>query len=255
MTGPRRVPELFVEQLARGELSPERAKAVHAALEAEPGGLERLAELARSDAEIVRALPPARVAREVERRAGPVARPAPSWRVALPALAVAATAILLIGPLTPAPRDPGATSGDHVRLKGARPALLVYRKTAEGAERLGEQAMVSAGDVLQVAYSAAGLPFGVILSVDGRGEVTLHHPASAEASTELVPGGEVRLPHGYALDDAPTHETFVLIASDHPLDVAALLEVAGRSGADGPFVDTTGAAAAVTRFVANKAVP
>lgn len=250
----RRVPDLYVEQLARGELSPERAKAVHRALEEEPGGLERLAALAQSDVQILRELPPAQVVREVERRAAP-RRAVAGWRYALPALAVAAVALVMVGPLMPAPRDPGQTAGDHVRLKGARPVLMLYRKTADGSERLADQASVAQGDVLQVAYSAAGMKYGVILSVDGRGTVTLHHPADEQGGSELVPGGEVRLKRAYVLDDAPEHETFVLVASDQPLEVGEVVATAKATAGAGPYTDSTGAEVAVTRLVAHKAVP
>ncbi|HMV67768.1 MAG TPA: ActD protein, partial [Myxococcota bacterium] len=174
---------------------------------------------------------------------------------ALPALAAAAVALILVQPMMPGPRDPSAAQGDHVRLKGARPALAGYRKTPDGAERLGADATVAAGDVLQLAYNGAGLPFGVIFSVDGRGAVTLHQPGSASAGSELVPGGEVRLSQAYVLDDAPDHETFVLVASDHPLDVGAVLDAARGTAGEGPFVDSAGQAAVVVRYVAHKAVP
>ncbi|TNF31117.1 MAG: ActD-like protein, partial [Deltaproteobacteria bacterium] len=48
-THTERVPQLLVEQLALGELDPERARDVTARLAAEPGGEARLAALRADD--------------------------------------------------------------------------------------------------------------------------------------------------------------------------------------------------------------
>lgn len=54
-----RVPDLRVEQLVLGELDEKRAAEVRAALEAEPGGAERIEALRTSSARILAQHPPA----------------------------------------------------------------------------------------------------------------------------------------------------------------------------------------------------
>ena len=63
-----RVPDILVERLALGELPADQAESVRAALEAEPGGAERLAALALSNEAIHAQHPPRVVAAEVDRR-------------------------------------------------------------------------------------------------------------------------------------------------------------------------------------------
>ena len=65
-----------------------------------------------------------------------------------------------------------------------------------------------------------------VVSLDGRGAVTLHHPATLNGSTALTPGDAVTLDHAYELDDAPGFERFLFVTSDAPLDVATVLEAA-----------------------------
>jgi hypothetical protein len=128
------------------------------------------------------------------------------------------------------------TEGEVVhdgRAKGLAAALVVHRQSGDGEEVLRDGASASAGDVLQLGYRAAGAPHGVVVSIDGRGEVTLHHPASPGGSTALERGGETALPHAYRLDDAPRYERFFLVTDDQPIDVQAVLAAAERL-ASGP---------------------
>jgi len=78
----------------------------------------------------------------------------------------------------------------------------------------------------------------VIVSIDGRGAVTLHFPADAGASTALEPGAH-NVPDGFQLDDAPSFERFFLVTSDAPIDVktvvAAAEALALRGGSTGPL--------------------
>jgi hypothetical protein len=53
----------------------------------------------------------------------------------------------------------------------------MYRKTPNGAvERLHNGAFTRAGDRVQVTYTVSEARFGVVLSIDGRGDVTWHLP-------------------------------------------------------------------------------
>ncbi|MCB9755808.1 MAG: hypothetical protein H6713_38245 [Myxococcales bacterium] len=247
------VPALLVEQLALGVLPPDEAAAVERRLveaEGEAGARARLDALQRSNEEILGFHPPERAARVIERRLAD-ARGARSragfargW-LAAPAVAAALAVALWVqlgddgaGTLTPpspevvadssAARDssahavndaagePRQTGVEPTRLKGQDPRLVVHRKRGEHTEELAAGAAVDAGDVLQVSYVAAGQRRGVILSIDGRGAVTLHYPEDAGGSTTLRREGAVPLAHAYELDDAPDFERFIFVTAEDP---------------------------------------
>ncbi len=114
---------------------------------------------------------------------------------------------------------------------GLVPRLRVYQKVGEGVRALRDGALVRAGELVQITYMAAGNRQGVVLSVDGRGEVTLHHPASAEGSTSMVTSGEQPLGHAFELDDTPGFERFLLVTSgDRPTDVSTVVSAAQQLG-------------------------
>ena len=135
-----------------------------------------------------------------------------------------------------------ATIGDDdpVRVKGLRPRLLIDRKRGATIERLEHAALARQGDLVQISYVAAGNRHGVILSLDDRGVVTLHHPLHVGAATGIVMRGEQALGHAYELDDAG-FERFVFVTSGElPLDVQAVVHAAqdlarSRSAEDDPL--------------------
>lgn len=238
-----RVPDVLVERLALGELDDAEAKRVRARLEA-AGELDRLEAIDRSNAEILSAHPPAAIRAEVERRANTQGAPEPAangWRyVAVPlAVAAAAVAFLVLRPRDPGSTNPVIASADvgsdtegGTRIKGD-PRLLVYRKADSGTELMSAEAQAGEGDLLQVGYQANGATAGVILSVDGRGSVTLHHPLQPDGDPSLKDGGKITLRESFELDDAPEFERFFFVARDEgPVDVRAVLEVARELAAD-----------------------
>lgn len=185
---------------------------------------EELQALRESNDEILAAHPPAAVAAEVKRRlrATEARLRSPSrvrWLVAAASALGAAVLVVSVG----ARRGP---ADDGVRLKGLAPHLVVYRDGATP-ERLADRAPARPHDVVQLGYVAAGRRYGAIVSLDGRGEVTLHLAPQALAET-----GEVRLPSAFELDDAPAFERFVFVTGDEPFDEADVLGAA-RGAATG----------------------
>lgn len=153
-----------------------------------------------------------------------------------PAALAAATLLLVLRPTSSSdPRGSAANeeqvSGD--RLKGAAPQLAVFLKHGSDASlRLAQGARARSGDVIQVAYSGAGESFGVIISLDGRGQVTRHFPVDGEMASRLRSGGLVPLDSAYRLDDAPQAERFFLVTSNVEFPVAGVLAAASRPGLD-----------------------
>ncbi len=211
MSAKPRVSDWLLERLHRGELSEAQAEQVRRDLEAAGEG-QRLEALAKSDEEILTAYPPRVVMAEVHRRA------AGSRRNPRLLILPFATALLAMGgvllmvrvPVTPVP------DAETITIKGLSPMLRVYRKTNTGSVPLGSGALVRRGDVLQVAYVAAARRHGVVASVDGRGNVTLHLPEQPGQAASLQGGGEHALPHSFELDDSPGFERFVFVTSDNP---------------------------------------
>jgi hypothetical protein len=237
-----RLPEPLLERLALGEGSPQELEALRRRLEGEAGGLARLEALRRAD-QAWRG----RGEVEVEARAVGLrvhlARVQAAQRrrsrglwVGVPALAAAALAALLIW--SPgrepaqvwAPPDPAL---DGVRLKGG-PLLFVHRKRGEESAPLSRGEVVGAGDLLQVSYSAASWRYGVIVSIDGRGMVTLHGSPDGETALAAPDAQQQRvaLDHAYELDDAPGFEIFVMVASMRPLELSAVMEAAREAAGD-----------------------
>jgi hypothetical protein len=223
------VPDLLLEQFRLNELPAVDAARVARRLGEDAALRARLAGLERSDEAIAREYPPEWLARQVRARLSVQPHRAP--RNALRPLAVAsALATLILVLLVPLVM----TSNDQDRVKGLSPAIAVYRRTPQGSEKLADGALARAGDLLRVGYVAAGRPYGVILSIDGRGVVTRHLPVQGPAAVPLRKDGIVLLDAAYEIDDAPAWERFYFVTADEPFDVAPVLDAARRAASGAP---------------------
>lgn len=243
MKDPASLPELTLERYRLGELSEAEARSVSEALEANLALHERLAAIERSDQEILDAEPPQQFAASVQGRLrDAVTRESltrtGSWKMALAwglSLTVIATGALLWrnGPRGRSQVSDAIPGGE--RLKGLGPSLLLFRKADDRPiERLVPGALAHARDLVQVAYQAGGSRYGVILSIDSRGVVTRHFPASGDQAGRLQPNGPSALRSAYRLDDAPKVERFYFIASDDPFALPPV-EAAVRSATLDPL--------------------
>ncbi|HEX6465552.1 MAG TPA: hypothetical protein VFZ98_13915 [Vicinamibacterales bacterium] len=224
----RTIPDLVLEQYRLNELPETSVRAVEQMLAVDPALRARLDALDRSDADI-RARYSPRMSIHDKR--------APSRRLVLrllTAAAIASTALLVFFAL---PRT-ASSPPDGDRVKGAvtaRPSLAIYRRTPSGSERLADGDIVRAGDLLRVGYTSAGRAYGIILSIDGRGTLTMHLPPSGSESVPLAQAQTTTLlDRAYELDDAPNIERFYLIAGARPFQVAPILAAAraARSAPD-----------------------
>ncbi len=112
------------------------------------------------------------------------------------------------------------------RLKGTDAKISLYRKTKQGHERLSDAANVSKGDLIQIGYQSMGMRYGVILSIDGRGELTLHFPYKQDEIPLLKGQTEHFLKNSYELDDAPEFERFIFIYSENAISVPLVIKAA-----------------------------
>ncbi|WP_338873889.1 ActD protein [Myxococcus stipitatus] len=233
-------PDWLLERIALGELPTDSLAAARAKLELEPHGKARLARLEADSLETLSRHPPDMVAREVARRrrtstllVDAARQPEPQgWHGLSLSVPVAASLVLLLLSVQPdAVAEPPALLPARVQLtetvniKGTA-RLLVYRQDNGTVELLMDRAHARRGDLLQLSYLSGGRRFGVVLSVDGRGAVTLHHPTALVGPTTLNGGDAVSLTHSYELDDAPGFERFFFVTSDSPVDVGAVLQAA-----------------------------
>jgi hypothetical protein len=234
-----RVPDLLLEQYALGELPSAEKARIDSRLEADGELRARLAELRASDASILAEFPPAEIASAIRRRMRSSSGPRPGRlgggaarrsALALPAAAailVLAGAALARGYLFP-------SVGDLTRPKGGGPDISVYRKAPSGIEELRDGTLASAGEVLQLRYSAGGENYGAIYSIDGRKKLTRHFPVAGESSAPRLAGAGAALGSAYELDDAPGFERFFIVGSKAAFDLAAVEEALGELSGAGP---------------------
>jgi hypothetical protein len=125
----------------------------------------------------------------------------------------------------------GTDTTDVIRYKGdtkySSPSLSIYRLRGDNTELLKDKAVVRPRDVIQVRYNALAKKYGAILSIDGRGSVTLHSPVPP--STEVaLDHPEALLARSFELDDAPDFEIFFFVTADSPFDLSLIQERAKK---------------------------
>jgi len=241
--------DIVVEQYMLGELPEKEMKEV----ERSPELMARVAELEQSNKEILDRYPAEDMAERIITRFQQSSHTPASLRRSkterfdvgrflqrffyVPAFAVLAIVFgLFIYPMFAQTHN----GDESMRMKGLQPTFHVYRESGRGATpqevKTGET--VSQGDVLQLSYVSGGASYGVIFSVDSRGNVTLHFPETENASPALKTSGEVPLPFAYRLDDAPRFEAFYFVTSQERFSVAGLLR---RVKAELPNLPLSGA--------------
>ncbi|MCK6551489.1 ActD-like protein [Myxococcota bacterium] len=230
--------QLLLERIASGEL--QDREALVSALSEE----ERL-ELARIDEEnreLLRALPASEVADEVHRRlrveavrateASSRARigGARFMRIATLAAPVAAVVVAVVLARPAIDVDPQGPGVEVTRAKGEA-RLSIYRQSPSGAERLSDRATVAPADVLQLRYEAGAILYGVIVSIDGAGQVTMHLPRDGSAAAVALDPAGAALPSAYELDAAPSFERFFFVTSSAPFSASVVERAASQLAA------------------------
>jgi hypothetical protein len=211
-----KTPDWLLEKATLGELSASERASID-----DPNFDERVRALAQDNAVILAAYAPHDVASEVKRRVGArVYRPARALGIGAGVALLASVAAVVIVRAQP---------GEDIRFKGAAAHLTLQRQRGAEVELLHAGDTASAGDRVQIMVTTGGARYGVVLSVDGRGVVTLHYPSSENGDTALPARAEFALPFAYTLDDAPRFERFILITSPSALDPHTIL-AAARAG-------------------------
>jgi hypothetical protein len=238
------IPDLVLERYRLNELPPAGAARMAGEIGRDPSLRERLAALDRSDHELNAHLDRLRTRLAAQVHVGPAeAGPHSRLESATPLVGSAfrrtyipaAVAIgVVLGAViwqtrapvvVPAPSETGTD-----RIKGTaasgRPALAVYRRTNDGSEQLADGTVAHAGDLIRVGYRSAGHTYGVIVSIDGAGAVTMHLPPAGTHAAALKNEPTVLLDQAYELDDAPRWERFYFVTGDAAFDAAPVLQAA-----------------------------
>jgi hypothetical protein len=233
------VPDVVLERFHLNELTSEEAKSLEARLQVDEPLRRRLEDLGRSDAEIRDSYPPEWLAARIEQRLdgpGHSRRRAATYWLATAAVAAAVILLVVVVPRTaerPAgsPGTTGPAAQNEDRIKGQRPVLVVYRRTRDGSELLADGTVAWPGDLLRVAYRAAGRSYGVIVSIDGRGTLTRHLPPNGDRAAPLKRDATVLLDSAYELDEAPQWERFYFVTGDTPFSITPIEDAVRRAAA------------------------
>ena len=234
------IPDLLLERYRLDEVSPAERAEIACRLRDDETLRRRLDAIERSD-EAIRATDfTASLTTQLLGRPAPDAGPgrprtaatsAASTRVlrwALP-LAVGVTVMIVVAIGSRTGGLGSDSTGDTI--KGLHPSLTMFRQTPQGSEALADCVAARQGDVVRLAYQAAGQSYGVIVSIDGRGGVTMHLPPTGGEAARLRPGDKVLLDQAYELDDAPRWECFYFVTAPQPFDTQRVIEAAKREAA------------------------
>lgn len=219
--------KIMLERYLLNELSTEKSELVRKACEENESLREYLKQLKESNEEILSDYPIHIITKHIAEKVKNHSRESifAGWNfkelilTGVPALLVILSFLLL---------TPFDHYMDTERIKGDGASFSIYRKTRAGHERLSDLDNVSKGDFLQIGYNAKGMSYGVIISFDGRGCVTLHYPYSEADTPFLSNKPENLLKRSYELDDAPVFERFIFIYSDKLLQVSSIIESARK---------------------------
>ena len=109
---------------------------------------------------------------------------------------------------------------EGTRIKGMDARMEVWKKTADSAVQMSNLDEAREGDEIQLRYSVPEKCFGMLLSMDGNGALTMHM-GSENHAVELAPGEMTTLPFAYKLDNAPKFEKFFLLTSRNMFSINA----------------------------------
>jgi hypothetical protein len=225
--------EYYLERYALGELPDEEKEEIGRLSSSVPEIRAVLEEIKSSDRDILTLYPPPTVKAILLARLEKAPDKSFPLKRVLTISSAVATFLILILVLPLFKKEPGIISRDSRQditlVKGipavdiSKTQLLVYRKIQDQVEILTDGKQAKTGDLLQLAYVTAEETYGVILSIDGRGLVTLHFPGGKGESTALELNKQFLLANAIELDDAPGFERFFFLTSGSPIDVDAVL--------------------------------
>ena len=233
MTNEIQVPDWKLERYILSELPLSDMETVRKAVESDSSVGKRLEQLRQSNVDILNRYPSEWTVKQIRGRARSAVC---AERTSTPLIGhigmiprLAAVLLVLLAVLLPLYES----HLDRNRLKGNGPFLVLYRKIPSGSERLTDDSIAREGDTIQIAYNGYDRQFGIILSLDARGVITLHLPEQGSQAVKLGKGRLVPLQSAFQLDDAPGWESFYFVTSERPFALEPILQAIRKvSGAE-----------------------
>jgi hypothetical protein len=243
----KKIADRVLERYLLNELPGDQIKEINGLIETDDELKKRVAALKKSNSNILTLYPAETMANQIkdryrttqlEREKEAQTKRVTLWKKRLafasPLLAAAIVFFVILAPF----QTNNNTGDDNnfvpigiTRIKGpqkidmTKTNLLVFRQIENNeVEMLEEGVKAGAGDLLQLAYTVPEKVYGVILSIDGSGVVTLHYPEQDGKAGLLQEKKKISLKSSYQLDDAPGFERFFLITSTQVIDVDAVLQ-------------------------------
>ena len=228
------IPQLLLEEINLGEKDAKDYYKKYGKEELESA----LAELRKSDQEILAAYPASRFSPAASAEAKPnvVSMDESAAEKGKPNIYArlnkarpfffAAAAVLVLALCAPVMLNTIKSLGGSksIRLKGSgQHQIRLYKQAGADAILLKNGESAKENDLVQITYIPGSYNYGVIFSVDGNGNITRHFPdASWQAEKLQKTGEEVPLSFSYELDDAPKYECFIFVASKNPFDFSTI---------------------------------
>jgi len=241
MSKPEFIPDIVLERYVLGELNAGEMNRISTLAGNNARIEQRIKEIISSNRKILNEYPPERMASLIRARqrqqhgqitekqetTGFLFRPLTIGGFAA-VCTVLLAAVFVVPLFLPSQPVTTETEQEHTRIKGSdvhsdQPSLTIFKKNGDRAQILKTGTTVTAHDIIQIQYFAAKYTYGIIFSIDGRGNVTLHFPNRHDASDALIQGKRVFLNTSFELDDAPGFERFFFITARSPLDIHTVL--------------------------------
>ena len=161
-------------------------------------------------------------------RTAPALRRPPAWRSAwrwgVPLLAVSAAVLLVLRPTV--------EDGPAYGVKGGT-TLQLFAHRGERTWKVEQGEVLAPGDQVRFRVEGGGLPYVLVVSVDGAGQVNTYHPFGGARSAPLPEQGLAEIPGSVVLDTAPGPERLFALFSREPLDSEAIMPALRELAAGG----------------------
>ncbi|WP_407397355.1 hypothetical protein [Treponema sp.] len=227
------IPQLLLEEINLGEKNAQDYYDKYGKEELE----KALADLRKSDEEILKAYPIKEMSLKFEERTSVKETNNVFKFRSLRVWAMAAAAVLTIAFCVPFMYN-GIKEKQNTfetRVKGGESVhsqLRLYKKAGSEILRLASGDKAQENDVIQITYIPGNKNFGVIFSFDGNGNITRHFPDDSWTAGKLEKTGEeVPLSFSYALDAAPEYECFIFVASGEEFSLDKIEKAANGKNA------------------------
>ncbi|NMO15435.1 hypothetical protein HPC49_33740 [Pyxidicoccus fallax] len=164
-------------------------------------------------------------------RTAPALRRPPAWHSAwrwlVPLVAVTAGVLVMA-------RPPKTDTEPEYGVKGGA-TLQLFAHRGERTWKVQEGESLAPGDQVRFRLDGGGLPYVLLVSVDGAGQVNTYHPFGGARSAPLSEGAQAEVPGSVVLDTAPGPERLFALFSREPLtfdSVAPALRELAAGGAN-----------------------